>query len=222
MTAKQILTPRKGAPRSPWIREQESRACRRCGAEPGHQCVTTVGTFAMRPHMERYYDAGGTPEGDPQRACMVERRHANKRRVFAHYGTSCACCGTTKDLTIDHIDGNGKEHREEVTGGSSSFYAWLVRNGFPAGYQTLCATCNLSKGRGEHCRIHEPVCPTCRRPLDEGVILAARGSRARSTHVAVPAESLAKAGPTGRRHTRRDLRREGAAGKIAEATGLVL
>jgi hypothetical protein len=77
-------------------------------------------------------------------------RHAIelKEKVFGHYGPSgriaCSWPGCdwsdTRALSIDHVDGNGAEHRRTL--GSSrtglQFYAWLVREGFPAGYQTLC------------------------------------------------------------------------------------
>ncbi len=77
-------------------------------------------------------------------------------KAFAHYGTSCACCGTTERLTIDHIDGDGEYHRWLLFGAQESghhFYAWLVREGFPPGYQVLCRPCNVSKSAGERCRL---------------------------------------------------------------------
>jgi hypothetical protein len=72
-----------------------------------------------------------------------------RRRVFAHYGERCACCGTADKLSIDHIDGNGSEHRLELFGKrrdipSTPFYRWLINQGFPGGYQTLCRRCNGS------------------------------------------------------------------------------
>jgi hypothetical protein len=84
-------------------------------------------------------------------------RQRTREQVFAHYGTECACCGTSENLTIDHVDGNGAEHRKELFGaqlGGSRFYAWLIKQGFPVGYQTLCKSCNLSKRRGSDCRLH--------------------------------------------------------------------
>jgi len=86
-----------------------------------------------------------------------QRTEALKVAVFAHYGTACACCESAHRLTIDHIGGGGREHREALFGSSKAagrtFYLWLIRNGFPGGYQTLCMRCNISKGRGERCRI---------------------------------------------------------------------
>ena len=91
-----------------------------------------------------------------------ERRHAQQRlqreklakaraTVLEHYGASCACCGTTDQLSIDHVNGDGHLHRQEVRG---SLYLWLIGEGYPDGFQTLCKACNTSKGRGPACRIH--------------------------------------------------------------------
>ena len=82
-----------------------------------------------------------------------------KAQVLAHYGEVCACCSTAENLTIDHVAGDGAQHRAELFGdprkGGERFYYWLIANGFPPGYQTLCRACNQSKGRGDRCRIHE-------------------------------------------------------------------
>ena len=83
------------------------------------------------------------------------RRHQREReQVFAHYGTSCACCGAADRLTIDHVAGDGAEHRRAMGNrGGYRTYRWLIANGFPAGFQTLCEPCNLSKGRKPACRL---------------------------------------------------------------------
>jgi hypothetical protein len=79
-----------------------------------------------------------------------------RRNVFRRYGEMCACCGTTEDLTIDHINGGGNKHREAIGLGARAagipFYRWLYRMYFPAGYQTLCRRCNTSKGKGPDSR----------------------------------------------------------------------
>jgi hypothetical protein len=75
-----------------------------------------------------------------------------KTKVLTHYGLDgkLACCWKdclTSDidvLSVDHIADNGANHREQLTkgkrrtGGGLNFYYWLIKNGFPAGYQTLC------------------------------------------------------------------------------------
>jgi hypothetical protein len=146
-----------------------------------------------------------TPSGVRQRYCDSCRRDhratarshrrrqaraADKHLVFAHYGTSCACCGTTEDLTIDHVNGDGRAHREEIGGAGHALYAWLVKNDFPTGFQVLCMLCNASKHKGDHCRIHAPVCPTCQHPLDEGFVLTSRTRRSSAHLVAVPKSQL--------------------------------
>jgi hypothetical protein len=110
-----------------------------------------------RARERRRYAANPEPKRE------VARRGQGKLRavVLAHYGRACACCGGTKRLTIDHIEGNGTQHRAELFGRPQGvtwqFYRWLIREGFPGGYQTLCGPCNSSKGDGDRCRLgHSP------------------------------------------------------------------
>lgn len=88
-------------------------------------------------------------------------REELKAAVFAHYGETCACCGTTDQLSIDHVNGDGKQHRIELFGsdapGLRRMYRWLVRSGFPSGFQTLCVPCNASKKSGTHCRLRHTL-----------------------------------------------------------------
>lgn len=93
-------------------------------------------------------------EDNPDKVREVAQRHIGKLKaaVLDHYGRSCACCGATERLTVDHINGDGNVHRAEV-GGGWAIYRWLVNNGFPDGFQILCLRCNVSKKRGTHCRL---------------------------------------------------------------------
>jgi hypothetical protein len=79
-------------------------------------------------------------------AKVIARSREHRAMVFAHYGTSCECCGESNPgfLTIDHINGCTKEERKEQ-GLGWSFYAWLVKNDFPEGFRTLCANCNYGR-----------------------------------------------------------------------------
>lgn len=86
------------------------------------------------------------------------RSNTAKLRVelLAAYGGRCACCGedTPEFLTVDHIRGNGAEHRRELMtpGRKVLLYPWLRRNGYPKdNFQLLCANCNMAKGRGKIC-----------------------------------------------------------------------
>lgn len=98
-------------------------------------------------------------------ACRIEwaDRNARKRRkVLEHYGLVCKCCGedTYELLEIDHVDGDGtgNDHRREI--GAGQTYDWLIRNGFPPGFQTLCSNCNRAKFR-------YGVCPHQRKRAEE-------------------------------------------------------
>ena len=76
------------------------------------------------------------------------RRQRLKLETLARYGGYCACCGETEPtfLTIDHIDGNGRQHRRETgTESGADFYWWLRRNNYPAGFQVLCWNCNCAR-----------------------------------------------------------------------------
>ena len=73
-----------------------------------------------------------------------------KLRVLKHYGMVCAECGfdDPRALQIDHINDNGAEERMALGGqkfSGSKFYEWLEKQGFPEGYQTLCANHNAIK-----------------------------------------------------------------------------
>ena len=83
-------------------------------------------------------------------------RHAKlKDEVFAAYGGyRCQCCGEThrEFLHIDHADGQGARHRQQIgdrTG--ANMYSWLKKHGFPPGFRVLCANCNWSYGRYGYC-----------------------------------------------------------------------
>jgi hypothetical protein len=75
-----------------------------------------------------------------------------------HLSCSCPNCDVVviDFLNIDHINGEGIQHRKVVGGGGRPLYVWLKRNGFPNGFQTLCWNCNSSKGLFGSC-YHERV-----------------------------------------------------------------
>lgn len=73
----------------------------------------------------------------------------------------CNCCGSSARLTLDHINGDGKEERAMKGGGVSM---WLsLRREFQRNplarerYQILCMRCNSSKGRGPKCLINHSI-----------------------------------------------------------------
>ena len=101
-----------------------------------------------REHRRRWAQA------NPEQIRAKEQRLRD--RVLDHYGRACACCGATENLTVDHVTGGGSAHRMELFRrdmGGVPFYRWLVRNGFPDGFQILCLPCNSSKGTGGRCKL---------------------------------------------------------------------
>lgn len=77
-----------------------------------------------------------------------EHRAARKIETIQAYGGKCSCCNESniKFLSIDHVGGNGNEHRRKVVGLSRNFYTWLKHQGYPKDeFQVLCYNCNLGR-----------------------------------------------------------------------------
>ena len=74
-------------------------------------------------------------------------RKLARLQAIETYGGKCKCCGEQRlqFLAIDHIDGNGTEHRKNVIG-NQTVALWLKRNKYPQGFQVLCHNCNSAKG----------------------------------------------------------------------------
>jgi len=87
--------------------------------------------------------------------CLARRRAralAIKIDVLTHYGDDechCVHCGEVRigALTIDHIHGQGKQHRKSIGRHKDGFYLWLQKKGYPPGYRTLCSNCNVKAYR---------------------------------------------------------------------------
>lgn len=107
---------------------------------------------------ERYYKSMGYTREERALVVKHNKEHRNKRNkqlreerrmiVLLHYGGKCACCGEAENkfLSIDHVKGGGTKHRKEIGKYGSGFYAWIIKNNFPDGFQVLCHNCNLAKG----------------------------------------------------------------------------
>jgi hypothetical protein len=89
-----------------------------------------------------------------QRLRRWARTHGLKQRklVLAHYGNACNCCGEAdhRFLTVDHINGDGaRDPRIQTSGGTRlsgrTFYARIIRLGYPSDFQLLCWNCNHGK-----------------------------------------------------------------------------
>jgi hypothetical protein len=107
------------------LTRKKKQQCRNCGKSTDGLSRCTECRQTVKRHMEKLKD-----------------------EVFNQYGGyKCVCCGDEHKefLTIDHIEGGGCKHRQEI--GQSSTYRWLKQQEFPAGYQVLCWNCNIAKWR---------------------------------------------------------------------------
>ncbi len=85
-------------------------------------------------------------------ACLATRRlywHDLQRQVIDGYGGCCACCGEARYLflSVDHVDGNGAQHRKELGYGNRRLLLQIIAAGFPPEYQVLCFNCNCGRAR---------------------------------------------------------------------------
>lgn len=100
-----------------------------------------------------------TLEERKERHNNASREHRIRLRLKAleRYGQVCFCCGEYRVLflSIDHVNGNGNQHRREVSCklGGYPFLRWLANNDWPDGFRTACHNCNQGMS------INNGVCP---------------------------------------------------------------
>jgi hypothetical protein len=125
------------------------------------QLCTIPGCKNIRPH------AGALCEWHKakrrkHRFDAPEKYRASDRRAHvklkldafnAYGGARCACCSeeNIEFLTIDHMNGNGNEHRRQIGGSGYKTYQWLRKNGYPTGFRVLCFNCNSARGAYGYC-----------------------------------------------------------------------
>jgi len=73
-----------------------------------------------------------------------------KKQVLHHYANNIICCqhcgkNDIDILCMDHINGGGTRHAQEISGGSAYLYKWIKENQYPSGFQILCCNCNRIK-----------------------------------------------------------------------------
>lgn len=86
-----------------------------------------------------------------QAALVGKRKNASRAlrlevlRAYSAGTPACSCCGETmmQFLALDHINGGGRKHRQELGGGG--YWTWLRANDFPPGFRVLCHNCNLGR-----------------------------------------------------------------------------
>jgi hypothetical protein len=84
----------------------------------------------------------------------IEMYQKKKSRLlsefFGAYGDHCTCCGEKEKtfLTIEHLNGGGRQHRKSLPSGSLAILYDLRRKGWPKdGFTVLCMNCNFGKAR---------------------------------------------------------------------------
>lgn len=104
-----------------------------------------------KKHCQRCLDFMNRPE-------EVERKKVYRRgirkEVIEGYGGKCTCCGEANlgFLSLDHVNNDGKAHREEV-GAAIQTVFWARKNGYPNNLTVLCYNCNLGR------QFNGGVCP---------------------------------------------------------------
>jgi hypothetical protein len=133
-------------------------ACTDCGQEKVIQardmCANCYSKW-RRTQPGRCAYCGSDLRGEPgptHETCLAKRRdiwHTYRDRIFEAYGPVCNCCGETMRLalTIDHVHGNGNEHRRSLGGGNRRQLLEIINAGFPPDYQILCYNCNFARQR---------------------------------------------------------------------------
>jgi len=151
--------------------EQKMKGLCRCGDRPLVEnksccsiCLESRRKYAANKRQARRdgklcHKCGKTSQKPLCHACSQEQNNRNrtnrdtiKYKVMLHYSKSdkpiCECCNESCliMLTIDHINGNGNQHRIKETNGrgADTFYRWLRNNNYPAEYRVLCFNCNIS------------------------------------------------------------------------------
>jgi hypothetical protein len=91
---------------------------------------------------------------DRHNAWTTAAKNKLKREVFSHYcgnnDPKCKNCSITDldILSIDHINGDGSKHREEIGlkgRGGYPIYRWIKKNNYPDMFQVLCFNCQYKK-----------------------------------------------------------------------------
>jgi len=96
--------------------------------------------------------------GTNQQRWTYNYRKNLKMDIFSHYMTDgkikCSCPSCNVDdidvLCLDHINGDGKEHRKLV-GLGDPVYRWIRSNNYPDTLRLLCYNCNQCLNNYEYC-----------------------------------------------------------------------
>lgn len=106
----------------------------------------------VRARLYRWRDKNRDRVNAIQRKSLYKNRplyiaRLRQEVMDAYGGSVCACCGEKEAmfLTIDHVNGDGADHRRELKKHGWAMYQWLKKHKFPSGFQVLCRNCNWGK-----------------------------------------------------------------------------
>lgn len=131
----------------PFTRHAETRThCAVCRPKVTKPCARCGKDFVGSMEQRRYCSPEcRDAQFDEQRRAAYRRHRLTALQAYGGEKPACVCCGETVllFLSLDHVDGGGRKHRQETGGGG--FYIWLQRHDYPAGFQVLCHNCNLGR-----------------------------------------------------------------------------
>lgn len=148
--------------------EQKRRAARRTLLGPAHDGVCAVCGRRVTTYHTRQVRLCRGCQAKKENARWLRWKSDLRREFIAAYGGQCACCGETEPLflTLEHLNGDGREHRLRVGRNTTGLLADLKHRGWPKDkYQLLCMNCNWAKG---HCG---GVCPHKRKAQASDLLL---------------------------------------------------
>ena len=105
--------------------------------------------------LKQYIKVQNTPKSKTKTAIARRKQQKNTRlKVLYWYSNGsmkCECCGEgdIRLLTIDHINGGGKQH--VVKDKIKNLHEYLYYANYPEGYRILCWDCNKSYGQYGYC-----------------------------------------------------------------------
>ena len=87
---------------------------------------------------------------------ILNRTHQRMRRlqILRRMGGRCVCCceDRLEFLHVDHVKGDGAEHRTNLKKMHRTLWTDLEESGYPKDrFQLLCANCNLAKRKNLYC-----------------------------------------------------------------------
>lgn len=160
--------------------------CSRCHVERddyGKTKCTSCLKRAKEYSAQRYQDrkknhlcvmCGRNPNDSPNLMCSIcidksklnnqRQRKTIRYRVIMAYGGKCHCCGIKEIalLTIDHMNNDGKQDREE-NGGRENFYRILYKLPMRTDIKISCFNCNVGRSMNGN------ICPH-KKPFDLSMV----------------------------------------------------